>query len=118
MKSDMMKYKGYRATIAYDENDKIFVGEVFGITDSLSFSGISISELEESFHNRINNYIDLCAQLGKEPEKEFSGSFNVRITPALHKEASVYAAENRMTLNQVVSKAVEEFLRNNHFSHT
>ena len=118
MKSDMMKYKGYRATIAYDEDDKIFVGEVFGVADSLNFHGSSISELEESFHNCIDNYIDLCAQAGKEPEKEFSGSFNVRTTPALHKEASEYAAENGITLNQVVSKAIEVFLGNNHLKHS
>jgi predicted HicB family RNase H-like nuclease len=37
MKSDMMKYKGYRATIGYDRVDKIFVGHVFGIKDSLNF---------------------------------------------------------------------------------
>ena len=117
MKSDMMKYKGYRATIAYDEDDKIFVGEVFGVADSLNFHGTSISELEESFHNCIDNYIDLCAQVGKEPEKEFSGSFNVRTTPSLHKEASEYAAENGITLNQVVSNAIEVFLGNNHHKH-
>ena len=103
-----------RLRVVHDEEDKIFVGEVFGVTDSLNFHGCSISELEESFHNCIDNYINLCAQIGKEPEKEFSGSFNVRTTPALHKEASEYAAENGITLNQVVSKAIEVFLGNNH----
>ncbi len=112
MKSDMMKYKGYRAVISYDEEDKIFVGEVFGVTDFLSFHGSSIDELEESFHDCIENYLSFCEQAGKVPEKEFSGSFNVRTTPALHNEASEYAAENGISLNQVVSNAIEMFLGN------
>lgn len=110
MKSDMMRYKGYKATIAYDEDDKIFVGEVFGVTDSLNFHGRSIEELEASFHDCIDNYLEYCESIGKEPQKEFSGSFNVRTSPAIHEKASEYAAENGFSLNQVVSMAMEAFL--------
>ena len=110
MKSNMMKYKGYRATIAYDGEDNIFVGEVFGIRDSLNFHGRSIDELEESFHNSVDNYLELCFKIGKDPQKEFSGNFNVRTTPTIHKQAAEYAAENGFSLNQVVSIAIEAFL--------
>ena len=110
MKSDMMKYKNYKASIAYDEEDKIFVGEVFGVTDSLNFHGSSIEELEKSFHDCIDNYLDLCVQIGKEPQKEFSGSFNVRTSPGIHERAAEYAAMNNISLNQVVSQAMEMFL--------
>ena len=110
MKSDMMNYKGYRAIIGYDETDNIFVGEVFGISDSLNFHGHSIEELTSSFHDSIDNYLELCAKIGKEPQKEYTGSFNIRSTPALHKEASEYAAINNISLNRVVSLAIEEFL--------
>lgn len=110
MKSDMMKYKGYRATISYDEEDKIFVGEVFGISDSLNFHGKSVVELENSFHDSIDNYLEICEKIGKKPQKEFSGTFNVRTTPMLHERAAEYAADNGITLNQVISKAIEFFL--------
>ena len=109
MKSDMMKYKGYRAIISYDEKDRIFVGEVFGISDSLNFHGRSIDELEESFHDSIDNYLDICKKIGKEPQKEYSGTFNVRTTPELHEKAAEYAAENNITLNQAISKALDSF---------
>ena len=110
MKSDMMKYKGYRAAVGYDSRDNIFVGQVFGIKDSLNFHGSSIEELENSFHDSIDNYLEACEKYGKEPEKEFSGTFNVRTTPYIHERASIYAAENGCTLNQVVTKAMEMFL--------
>ena len=111
MKSDMMKYKGYKASIFFDEDDRIFVGEVFGVSDSLNFHGTSIDELEESFHDCIDNYLMYCAQIGKEPQKAFTGSFNVRTSPELHAKASEYAAENGISLNQVISNAVESFLK-------
>ena len=110
LKSDMMTYKGYKAAIFYDKDDKIFVGEVFGIRDSLNFHGRSIDELENSLKDCINNYLDYCKQIGKEPQKEFSGSFNVRISPIVHEHASEYAVENGISLNQVVSLAIEKFL--------
>ncbi len=113
MKSDMMKYNGYRASISYDEDDKIFVGEVFGVSDSLNFHGRSIEELEQAFHDCIDNYLSICAQIGKDPQKEFSGTFNVRTSPELHREASEYAALHNISLNQVVSKAIDFFLGNN-----
>lgn len=113
MKSDMMKYKGYRATVSYSEEDRVLVGEVFGINDALSFHGKSIKELEKSFHNCIDEYLEMCENIGKKPEKEYTGSFNVRMAPRLHMEASKYAAENRLSLNQVVSMSIESFLKKN-----
>ena len=106
-----MRYKDYRAVISYDEEDRIFVGEVFGISDSLNFHGRSIDELEEAFHDSVENYLDLCRKIGKNPQKEYSGTFNVRTTPALHERAAEYAANNGITLNQVVSRAMETFLK-------
>ena len=50
------------------------------------------------------------AKFGETPEKEFSGTFNIRTTPAIHEKASIYAAENGFTLNQVVTMAMEKFL--------
>ena len=111
MKSDMMRYKDYRALISYDERDRIFVGEVFGISDSLNFHGRSIDELEEAFHDSVENYLELCRKIGKNPQKEYSGTFNVRTSPALHEKAAEYAADNGITLNQVVSRAMEVFLK-------
>ena len=111
MKSDMMKYKGYRATVGYDSHDNIFVGHVFGIKDSLNFHGRSIEELENSFHDSIENYLESCEKFGKVPEKEFTGTFNIRTTPVIHEKASIYAAENGITLNQVVTMAMEKFLK-------
>lgn len=107
MKS-MLEYKGYHATVLYDADDELFIGEVFGITDSLNFHGSSIDELKEMFANSIDNYLNLCKHLGKTPEKEFKGSFNVRIPVDLHKQIAMLAAQEQITLNQYVVNALNK----------
>lgn len=106
----MLEYKGYHATIKYDADDHILIGEVFGITDSLNFHGTSIQELEEMFHNSIDNYLELCKKIGKTPEKEFKGSFNVRISPETHKKIALAAAQREISLNQYVSDVINDSL--------
>ena len=67
--SSMIKYKGYHASVEYDAEDDLFIGEVFGIADSLNFHGRSILEVNAMFHQSIENYLDLCKQIGKDPER-------------------------------------------------
>jgi predicted HicB family RNase H-like nuclease len=49
----------------------------------------------------------MCAEAGKYPDKEFKGSFNVRISPDLHRRISINAAQEGITLNQYVVRALE-----------
>ena len=110
--NSMLEYNGYHATITYDADDELFVGQVFGITDSLNFHGSSIAELKQMFAQSIDNYLDLCKQVGKEPEKEFKGSFNVRIPSELHREISMLAAQQKITLNQYIINALSKSIVN------
>lgn len=105
--NSMMEYKGYHASIEYDADDNIFVGEVFGIADSLNFHGSTVEELQEMFCQCIDNYLDLCRKIGKNPDKEFKGTFNVRIPPELHRKAALEAAKQNITLNQFVVRAID-----------
>lgn len=105
MKS-MLEYRGYHAKIEFDAEDMILVGSVFGVSDSLNFHGKSTDEITEMFHQTIDNYLELCAELGRQPDKEFKGSFNVRIDPALHRQAALKAEQGHMPLNQFVEQAI------------
>lgn len=105
-----LEYKGYRGSVSYSAEDKILYGEVLGIRDSISFEGESIDELERDFHFAIDDYLETCKELGRNPDKEFKGLFNVRISPELHKKAFFHAKENNMTLNELVSESIKEYL--------
>ena len=102
----LMEYKGYNAKIEYSDNDKCFWGELLYINDSISFEGQSVDELKKTFEEAVEDYIETCRNLKKEPEKPFKGSFNVRITPELHKKAALKAASEGVSLNQIVEKAI------------
>jgi hicB family protein len=104
----MMEYKGYHAEIKYSDEDRLFVGRVVGLSDTLAFHGASVSELEEMFHQSIDNYLALCREVGKTPEKEYKGRFNVRIPAALHRTAVLCAKQRDMSLNDLVTRALEE----------
>ncbi|MBE6006088.1 MAG: type II toxin-antitoxin system HicB family antitoxin [Lachnospiraceae bacterium] len=102
----MMEYRGYHAWIRYSDEDRMFVGEVFGINDRLGFHGTSVEELEKTFHQAVDNYLEMCKEFGKEPEKEYKGKFNVRIPPMLHRAAAYYAKQQEMSLNEFVIVAI------------
>ena len=108
MGDSMLEYKGYHAKIYYDARDDIFVGEVFGLNDSLNFHGSNVQELKEMFRQCIDDYLQLCQQLGEEPEREFKGNFNIRVQPELHN-----ALKEGKSLNQYINESLEQFVANN-----
>lgn len=108
--SNTLSYKGYHATIGYDSDDNFFVGSVIGVRDTLAFHGSSVKELTQTFHDCIDTYLQVCAEQGVSPDKEYKGSFNVRISPDLHRKAALTAEQEGVTLNQFVQKAIESQL--------
>lgn len=106
---NLMEYKGYHAKITFDSEDNIFVGEVVGIKDSLNFHGSSVEELKEMFQQSIDNYLCMCENFNKTPDKEYSGVFNVRIKPELHKKLVLNAANEEITLNALMNRIVDNY---------
>ena len=106
--SSLMEYKGYHAKIEFDNYDKIFVGTVIGLNDVLAFHGKTVDELERSFRNCIDDYIDLCEEIDKQPEKEYKGVYNISISPEKYREAVLDAEEDGISLNDFVSEAIDE----------
>lgn len=109
--ASMLEYKGYHATVDFDAEDNLFVGEVFGVSDSLNFHGASVEELQAMFHQSIDNYLSLCQKIGKNPDKEFKGSFNVRIPIELHRQAALAAKRRHLSLNQYVVQAIQKSIK-------
>lgn len=105
----LLEYKGYHGSVEYDADDNILVGEVLGIDDSLNFHGSSIDELTETFHNCIDNYLDFCAEIGKNPEKEYSGRFSVRINPEMHKKIYIMAESKGMSISNAIEDAIAQY---------
>lgn len=109
--NNTMEYKGYIGSVEFSEADRILFGKVQGIRSLISYEGTTVSELIQDFRNAVDDYLALCEEEGKTPEKAFKGSFNVRFkNPELHKRAAVYAYNHSVSLNSVVEESVAEYL--------
>ena len=102
----MMEYKGYIGEVQFDSEAHIFHGEVINTRDVITFQGKSVSELENAFKDSIEDYISWCKEDGVNPERPYSGRFNLRISPELHKEIAITAKKLKMSINKFVEKAV------------
>jgi predicted HicB family RNase H-like nuclease len=104
--NDILQYKDYLASVHFSSEDDVFYGKILGINDLVSFEGASVKELKKAFHEAVEDYLETCKNVGKEPNKTYKGTFNVRIPTDLHKEAAVFAAVNNLSLNDFVKTAI------------
>ena len=103
----MMEYKGYQGHVEYDDEAKIFHGEVIGLKDVITFQGESVSELEAAFKDSIDDYLDWCAKRGEPPERPYSGKFMLRIPPELHAASTKAAQREGVSLNEFTARALK-----------
>ena len=104
--SNYISHKGYTGSVEFSAEDAVFHGKVIGIKSLISFEGDSVASLTEDFFNAVDEYLQFCKENGKEPEKPFKGSFNVRIGPDLHRKAATAASAMNMSLNAYVEEAI------------
>ena len=103
---DVMTYKGYIGSAHFSEDDETFCGKLEAINDLIMFEGESVRDLKKAFHEAVDDYIQACKETGREPQKPFKGSFNVRLAPDLHKRAALEAVKKGISLNQLVQDAI------------
>ena len=108
--NNTMEYKGYVGSVEFSEEDGLFYGKVMGIRALISYEGTTAHELIDDFHGAVEDYLELCEAEGKEPEKAYKGSFNVRISPELHKQAVIFAASQGISLNSFVESVLRTSL--------
>ena len=104
----ILQYKGYHGSVEFSSEDNVFFGKIVSIRDVVTFEGKTVSEITKSFHYMVDDYLKTCKELGKEPDKKYSGSFNVRLKPRIHKLASVRSSVMKISLNKFVEQAVEK----------
>lgn len=105
-----MSYKGYYGSVEFSEDDNVFFGRIVGINDRILFEGDTVRSLRRDFEEAVDEYLETCAQLGKTPEKTYKGTFNVRITPTLHRQLALFSASHGKTLNTAVEEAIRNYV--------
>ena len=98
----------YRAKIEYDEEIDLFRGEILGISGSADFHGKNIRELRAEFKKSLQVFLEVCKEKGLEPQRHFSGKFNLRIPPELHEQLAIEAQAQGKIINTLAQEALQE----------
>ena len=96
MKNNILEYKGYHTKIEFDSENFLLRGKIEGINDLVNFECEDIKNIEKEFHEAV--------------DEEYKGTFNVRISPELHKQLVTMSMKNGDTLNASVEKAIREYV--------
>ncbi len=106
--SNVIEYKNYIGSVEYSNEDKCFFGKLEMIDDLVTFEATNVEELESNFKQSVDDYINTCAELGREPQKAYKGVFNVRIDPDLHRKIYKKALKEHISLNAFIGKTLSE----------
>ena len=103
-----MKYKGYTGRVTdVDPDTGELYGEVVHILGGITFVAMTGPDLVREFHTSVDVYLEWAAEDGFEPVKPYSGKFQTRIPPALHKNAAREARLAGVSLNAFVQAAIQ-----------
>ena len=103
-----MTYKGFTARVDFDDAEGIFSGRLLGISDVVGFHADNVPELRAAFEDAVDDYVETCARIGKQPEKPASGKLMLRIPPDVHRAALVAAESAGTSLNQWAAKVLRQ----------
>jgi predicted HicB family RNase H-like nuclease len=65
-----------------------------------------LDELRREMAESVEDYLEQCAAVGKDPEKPYRGEFLIRTTPEVHRAAVREAEAAGMSLNAWVEGAI------------
>ena len=107
---NLIEYKQYHGSACFDPKQEIFYGKIEFIRDLVTYEASDAKSLVQSFRNAVDDYLEDCITLNKVADKPFKGSFNIRVSPSLHKEISLYAIQHDSTVNNIVKSALKSFI--------
>ena len=107
----MIEYKGYTGVFEFDPSIDAFHGRVVGLQDVVTFQGRSLDDLRREMAESVEDYLEFCADVGKEPERPYRGEFLVRTTPEVHRAAAIEAESSGMSLNAWVEETITSVVK-------
>lgn len=99
---NILRYKEYIGSLEISETDGVLYGRVLGIQEKVTYQAVSADELVKNFHQAVDQYLEQCRINHVIPETPYKGSFNIRITPALHRALAIHAIQTGVNLNRLV----------------
>ena len=104
---NIMNINGQKAVISYDSETELFRGEFIGLNGGADFYADNVQDLRLEGEKSLAVFLSVCEEQGIEPYKQFSGKFNIRISPSLHAAAVTAASAENLSLNEWVSQTLQ-----------
>jgi predicted HicB family RNase H-like nuclease len=106
---NIMEIGGYKASVQYDPEIKMFRGEFIGLNGGADFYATTVEGLNVEGRKSLQVFLDMCAEDGVEPRREYTGRFNLRIPPILHERVIARAKAEGKSVNawmvEIIKKA-------------
>lgn len=118
---DILEYQGFHGTAELDMSRGVCRGKILFIPDLVTYQSAAPAELQAEFEAAVEDYLETCEELGREPCRPASGTFNVRVSPEVHRQAQIRAHLEDTSLNDIVARALANYIaprREVHRQHT
>ena len=100
-----LHYKEFQGSVDFEDGRLII--RLLHIDDLVTTEIDSATQAQCAFEELVDDYIQTCIDLKKEPCKPFKGTFNVRVAPELHRQVAMAAVDKGQSMNGWISDALE-----------
>jgi predicted HicB family RNase H-like nuclease len=114
MSKKILEHKGFQGSTELSLENNVLYGKILHIDDLISYEADTPIGLSEAFIEAVEDYLDTCKEMGLEPNRPFSGTFNVRVGRDLHRDAARHAMREGKSLNDFVKDAIECHVHGRH----
>lgn len=101
-----LRYKDFQGSVEFEDGSLIVT--ILHIDDLVTTTCDKASDAQAAFEELVDDYLATCEAVGKEPCRPFKGSFNVRVSPSMHRAAAVAARDAGQSLNAWIAGAIEQ----------
>ncbi len=108
---NIMTVDNYHAKIEYDAEIDMFRGEILGLNGGADFYGRTPDELRAEFRNSLKVFLEVCKEKGILPRRNYSGKFNIRMSPELHERLAVIAEAEGKSLSLLAREALQNIVQ-------
>lgn len=105
----LMSHAGYQGTGEVSLEDGCLHGRVLHINDLVTYEAETVAGLVEQFKAAVDDYLAHCREVGKQPDRPYTGSFNVRLGPDRHRRLVESAEAAGISLNEQLCRVIDRF---------
>lgn len=101
-------YKNYTGSIKASLEDNCLHGNIEHISDLVNYEASTIQELKVEFEKAVDDYLDHCKRVNKEPNQSFKGSFKIKLGKEIHEKATMKASKVGKSLNDYIKDVINK----------